>query len=81
MPENFDIRRERIESDKDFERALRPMVMMRSVFHWAAACPHPARKSSRRNAFNVREKGLDIYLLYICRFIRQVPFRGFRGMS
>ena len=26
MPENFDIRRERIESDKDFERALRPMV-------------------------------------------------------
>ena len=26
MPENFDIRRERIESDKDFERALRPIV-------------------------------------------------------
>ena len=26
MPDNFDIRRERIESDKDFERALRPMV-------------------------------------------------------
>ena len=26
MPENFDIRRERIESDKDFERALRPMI-------------------------------------------------------
>ena len=26
MPENFDIRRERIESDKDFERTLRPMV-------------------------------------------------------
>ncbi len=26
MPGSFDIRRERIESDKDFERALRPMV-------------------------------------------------------
>ena len=26
MSDNFDIRRERIESDKDFERALRPMV-------------------------------------------------------
>ena len=26
MPDSFDIRRERIESDKDFERALRPMT-------------------------------------------------------
>ena len=26
MPDNFDIRKERMESDKDFERALRPMA-------------------------------------------------------
>ena len=47
MPDSFDIRRERIESDKDFERALRPMTFDDfSGQEWRVARPHIAARAS-----------------------------------
>ena len=72
MPENFDIRRERIESDKDFERALRPMVMMRSVFHWARQMAADSKR------YDVTKTRFINCFLRLCRFpqITQISADG-----